>query len=311
MAVIRLTGFGLASFALSWIGHAHARHGSIAIPWRGVSAIARTADRFQPHLVMRAEAAPAVFLDRLRPDARIYWLAQWARRDLDCLDKVITALVHPGDTVVDVGSCYGWYAYLMALQVGPAGAVHAVEPHPELKSGLEAALGGFQQITRHDVGAGAIDGDAVFTIADRPAVSSFALYGNRAVRTVSVLMRRLDGLLRGVPSFVKIDVEGLEPEVIEGMDGFSAPRPFLFVEKPVDETRALRLWRLLEAASYLIYAVAEWTWRREIPLRHLTPAALPARWPDGWLNALAVPVERSDRFFALVASRALVLTGEW
>ena len=38
----------------------------------------------------------------------------------------------PGQTFVDVGAHIGYYAALAAELVGPAGAVHAFEPCPEL-----------------------------------------------------------------------------------------------------------------------------------------------------------------------------------
>ena len=49
---------------------------------------------------------------------------EWAQHEIDILSQFISS----GDTVIDIGSCFGTHAVAFASQVGPEGEVFAFEP---------------------------------------------------------------------------------------------------------------------------------------------------------------------------------------
>jgi FkbM family methyltransferase len=143
--------------------------------------------------------------------------------------EAIAQLVEPGMIVGDVGANLGYFTLLMADLVGPSGKVYAFEPNPQMAFRAErsARLNGF---------------------ADRVQVCQTVLY-NENGRTVSFLMpsdepknayaRRYDGedltgsvlmdacRLDSRPEWLdcdmlKIDAEGSEQSICEGMSGLLA-----------------------------------------------------------------------------------------
>jgi FkbM family methyltransferase len=128
-------------------------------------------------------------------------------------ENVMLAHLRPGDVVWDVGANIGWFALLAARAVGRAGAVTAFEPSLTNVLWLErnAARNGLQLTV---VRAAASDGtgwarfDASTSLGGHLTSS-----GHNLVRTVT-----LDDWAagHGLPSFVKIDVEGAEAAVLTG-----------------------------------------------------------------------------------------------
>jgi FkbM family methyltransferase len=281
---------------------------------RGAGRLVQVLDLLHPRYELSAPGEPSVRLYTLPSIARRFWLARWARREFDCLTRLLGMLVHVGDTVVDVGSLYGWYAYVMARHVGSTGEVHAVEPNPQPAATIRLALGSFEQVRVHQVGAGADDATIPLSVAHHPDISSFAFGGpgEMVQATVEVPVRRLDHFAFATsPSFCKIDVEGFEPQVVRGLAGLR-PRPFLFVEKPADERAHAALMELLFEGGHEFYAVPNWTWSPAVPL-HRIPAGDPfrPRWPIGWSDGLAVPRERTAEFDDIVRSGRVTVADGW
>lgn len=137
---------------------------------------------------------------------------------------LLNRLVRPGDTFLDIGANAGYFTLLAAKLVGPTGAVHSFEPLPSLAQQLRANLdlNGFRQCTTHDVAASDKADTCTFYSGprDHTGVSSLrALEGPSETMVVSTA--RVDDVLKGVScvSFAKIDVEGAECHVLEGMQG--------------------------------------------------------------------------------------------
>jgi FkbM family methyltransferase len=140
--------------------------------------------------------------------------------------------VKSGDLVFDVGSHVG--DRIAAFRTLGARVV-AVEPQPALIRTLRLLYGRDRAVTIVPKAIGAAEGEIELMLnVDNPTVSTASREFLRAAdgadgwkeqrwtRSQRVPMTTLDALIRdhGTPSFVKIDVEGFEAKVLEGL---SAP----------------------------------------------------------------------------------------
>src|SRR4051794_3422554 len=134
----------------------------------------------------------------------------------------------PGSVFVDVGAHVGTIGLPAARVVGPTGHVHAVEASPPTVELLEAnaARNGISNITIHRCAAGAFQGRADYNLMLYSYVNGFAQRpGAEKVDTVQVDVRPLDDLVQGRVDVVKIDVEGGELEVLQGMSRILEENP--------------------------------------------------------------------------------------
>lgn len=137
--------------------------------------------------------------------------------------------VAEGDTVIDVGSNIGHITVLAACLVGPKGHVFSFDPHEEmskiLKKHCEKYL--LRQVAVYQMGLSDHSGMARFhIIPGSPCLSTFRIE-NRGeqvkdfIAKTAVNVYKGDDILSGVNFtgrvFLKIDVEGYEPEVLRGL----------------------------------------------------------------------------------------------
>lgn len=133
--------------------------------------------------------------------------------------------IYPGAIVLDIGANIGYYTALALSRIGPTGRVIAIEPDPEAFVYLKrtvAANGSDRTTLVHQA------------LAEKPGRLSLyqnsenrgdnRLYANNlSNRSVEVEVVRGDDLLNqlGVDriDFIKMDVQGLEGRVLEGMAG--------------------------------------------------------------------------------------------
>ncbi|WP_247894254.1 FkbM family methyltransferase [Azospirillum sp. B510] len=165
--------------------------------------------------------------------------------------------VRPGDRVIDVGANIGAHTVALARLVGPAGRVLALEPidanHRLLCGNL--ALNGLDWADGLLAAAGAADGTlhlagvAMDEEGNYGALSLEALAGDRPVP-----VHRLDGIAGADRiRLIKIDVEGMEAEVLDGARGLIArDRPVLYVENDRPDGSAA-LIGLLGELGYACY----------------------------------------------------------
>ena len=149
---------------------------------------------------------------------------------------MIDALASPGSTVVDVGANIGYNTLYAARRVGPAGRVIAVEPSPDNLAVAAHNVGAarLSNVVIRPVAAGRSSGHRDFYVrGDTSAVNSFFPTSCYAEVTgvLKVPVERLDDLVDGDADLVKIDVEGAELDVLEGMERLlQSPRLALIVE---------------------------------------------------------------------------------
>lgn len=157
---------------------------------------------------------------------RMHWLGRMGRAERTTLGR----LVRPGMTVLDVGGNIGVYTVLLSRLVGPAGRVISFEPDPDLCASLRenCARNGCTNVTVH--------GFALGRQADRLVLRRLILNsGDNTLgaggsglfrQEVAVEVVALDEFLPGLrPDFVKVDVQGWELPVLQGMAHTLAANP--------------------------------------------------------------------------------------
>jgi len=125
-----------------------------------------------------------------------------------------------GEIVVDVGAHVGKYALVAAKMVGDRGKVVAVEAHPENFRALcdNISLNGFRNVVALNVAAYNKNFEEVLLSGSRDDVYSLK---EQLKNGIKVETRTIDSILQelGIKTvnWVKIDVEGAEVEVLQGM----------------------------------------------------------------------------------------------
>ncbi|HXH20996.1 MAG TPA: FkbM family methyltransferase, partial [Dehalococcoidia bacterium] len=138
----------------------------------------------------------------------------------------------PGTTFVDVGAHLGHYVLLAARAVGRSGRVIALEPAPHTYRLLRESVRAnkLRHVTVLPVAAGSRHGRRAFHLADWSLCQGFYEHPYpfaRPLRPTEVDVRPLDEVVPGPVDAVKVDVEGAELEVLEGMRRILAENPTL------------------------------------------------------------------------------------
>lgn len=153
------------------------------------------------------------------------------------LENEVARLIQPGDWVIDVGANVGLITSQLARLVGPSGRVWAIEPIPRNFRRLHqlADENDLAQLRIFDGALSNVAGEATIRLpADRQSgwasfTKSWDMDGTVTTRTW-----RLDDLIRGESgriSFIKLDVEGFEPQVLMGAHQvLTTMRPYVMCE---------------------------------------------------------------------------------
>lgn len=136
--------------------------------------------------------------------------------------------IQKGSVVIDVGANLGYYTRLFSKLVGPTGYVYAFEPDIENYEYLERNVRGISNVRTFNV-----------AVTDKVGITDF--YHVIGATGIHTTLKVPDSEKRTVPSIslddfieknniahvaaVKIDVEGAEPIVFQGMDVLLKQRP--------------------------------------------------------------------------------------
>jgi FkbM family methyltransferase len=178
----------------------------------------------------------------------------------------LSALIHPGDVVWDVGAHYGYVALLAARLAGPSGRLFAFEPGRRSRWYLSrhVAWNRLTQVTVHPYALADFDGEARFGGSD--STQLFALGGGEELVPVRSGASLVRANVCPPPNFMKVDTEGAELLVLRGVLGVLPRDARLFVAMhSLDAYRACR--ELMEGGGF-----------RTVAARELERAAAP-RWP--------------------------------
>ena len=134
--------------------------------------------------------------------------------------------LRPGMVVLEIGANIGYYALIAAQRTAPNGLIVALEPSPVNVRSLHEnlRLNGIQDRVRvFPFGAGREAAIAPFYIINKGNLSGFVKRDDNVVRPLSVIdveVLPVDDLLKREDikaDYFRMDVEGLEADVIEGM----------------------------------------------------------------------------------------------
>lgn len=182
---------------------------------------------------------------------------EWCEYEIDFLRKFIK----PGDTVIDVGANIGTHAVAFSRMVGKGGRVFAFEPQPRIFKILEAniQLNHLENVFFSDKAMGDFSGGV--SIADLPPDTENFNFGSVNIFDygssfgTSGYVTTIDSFTADLsPSLIKIDVEGMEAEVVLGArETIKRCMPILFVENNGDDSEAIAL--ALDTIEYVAYWV--------------------------------------------------------
>jgi len=192
----------------------------------------------------------------------IYKLGSYEETMTDWLE--CTVRLGAGDVALDVGANIGWYAVLLAKLSDPATQVFAFEPDPLNFSLLvdNLARNGASTVKPVQKAAGAIAGRLHLHQYGAKNLGRHSLLPINEGTSVEVEVLSLDAFLaaEGIDlarvRFLKMDVEGFELSVLEGMPKLLAANPLIIAEYSPATMRRCgldvgRMLGLLRDAGYL------------------------------------------------------------
>ena len=180
---------------------------------------------------------------------------EWAEAELRLLGSVI----RPGSIVIDVGANIGCHSVFFGQAVGPEGKVLSFEPERVLFQQLCAniALNSLSNVLTFNMAAGASAGSARITPMDHTKSQNFGglcLAGDNQTADETTSVIRIDALQLPACNVIKVDVEGMELDVINGASAtIEAYKPVLYVENNNEAKSGPLITRLLELGYHLYW----------------------------------------------------------
>jgi len=184
--------------------------------------------------------------------------------------RLLAALIQPGDVVWDVGAHHGYVTLCASRRVGEGGRVHAFEPSRRNRALLERHVrwNHCRNVSVHPFALSVRDGEE--RLGGGRTSKSLALgQGTEvvAVRAANTLVRQG---VSAPPSFLKIDVEGAEADVLAGIMDVLPREARLFIEIHTSACDK-RCCELLSGAGFHLCVSTGLKTRREGGRRYSNP----------------------------------------
>ena len=185
--------------------------------------------------------------------------------------KIVKKYVHEGDVVIDVGAHVGYYTLLMAQLVGKNGKVYSFEPDPVnfelLKKSVE--INGFENVVLIQKAVSDTTEKIKLFLGDNDSAIN-RIYDAKlgdAKKSIDVESVTIDEYFKEndkLFNFIKIDSEGSEAKIINGMEKFLTKNrklimmteffPFL-IKKSWDEKK--QNLKSLENSGFELYNILD------------------------------------------------------
>lgn len=159
-----------------------------------------------------------VRLDLAEPIQRRIYAGAYERSET----AVVQALLKPGMVVVDAGANIGYYTALAASKVGSSGKIFAFEPNAAARQRLEwmVELNALSQVRVQPFGLSDSDEErklfSIFSATNNPTMIEHGqIIGTARVQTLDRFVAEME--IERI-DFLKIDVEGWEPNILKGAE---------------------------------------------------------------------------------------------
>jgi FkbM family methyltransferase len=170
--------------------------------------------------------------------------------------EVFRQIVKPGAVILEVGANIGAHTVFLARAVAPEGRVFAFEPQRLVYQTLCAnlALNSITNVSCWHAAVGRAAGEVLVPVLDYAQPNNFggvSLGATREGEAVPVLT--IDSLQLTRCALIKVDVEGMEREVLEGaVATIQRCKPLLYVENDRREKSAA-LIQTVDALGYALF----------------------------------------------------------
>jgi FkbM family methyltransferase len=148
--------------------------------------------------------------------------------------RAMEAVLRPGDAFVDIGANIGMLTLHARHLVGTAGYIDCFEPNPACVDAIREhlAMNGITNATVHPCALAATPGTMTLRLtSEHSGTATLTDVGSAAVREIPVELRVGDDEIASAPRLIKIDVEGFEMQVLQGLTRtIEEHRPFLILE---------------------------------------------------------------------------------
>ena len=225
------------------------------------------------HGVLSPEAGSAtidVLGSRMRLDVEEYTQRRFYYHCYEAEEaRFLSRWLRTGDMMVDVGAHVGLFVLYGARLVGSSGVVHAFEPVPYNYERLSqnVALNGYSNVRLNRAAVGDHPGEVSLGMQGESAVGKATggySVGGGVGQVVTAPLVKLDDYLDsgtdGRLRLVKIDVEGLEPKVLDGLAETLRKNPpeaimFELFAMMLERhgSRPAELYEQLRSAGYRLY----------------------------------------------------------
>jgi FkbM family methyltransferase len=182
-----------------------------------------------------------MYLDLKNDEGISKFLMIHGKREPVTVDYLIgSKILKAGDVALDIGANIGYYALLESKMVGRTGIVYAVEPIRNNLTNLKKniSLNNVSNIRTYNLAMGDADREKIEIFmrskGNLSSLTSLPLDYSEVVSVEEVSMSTVDSFVKREmdvpPKFIRMDVEGYEANILEGMKNTLTSKPHLQIE---------------------------------------------------------------------------------